>query len=209
MIEDIFQEFERVLSDPRRKIGKSVLEIGAVPTSHSLLNLKAVSKASEKIGINLDGGESYQLGKPTLPNDCQIIKANANNMTCFQDNRFDTVLCNSMFEHDKYFWKTVSEIKRVAKKGALIVIGVPGYDNLVNVQLRTRMDKIRYFLIKWLKLERLVGGTPTFWVHNFPGDYYRFSIQAVKEAIFEGMEDVEVFSILIPPRIIGIGYNVK
>jgi hypothetical protein len=60
-----------------------------------------------------------------------------------------------------------------------------------------------------VKLERVVGGIPTLWVHNFPGDYYRFSIQAFKDVIFEGMKDVKVYSILIPPRIIGIGYNVK
>jgi SAM-dependent methyltransferase len=150
VIDIVFQEFERVLSE--RKIGQCVLEIGAVPTSHSLLNLKAVSSASERIGINLDSGASYKLGKLTLQNDYRIIKANANNMTCFQDNMFDTVLCNSTLEHDKYFWKTVSEIRRVAKEGALIVIGTPGYDNLANVQLRTNKDKIRYFLISLLKL---------------------------------------------------------
>jgi hypothetical protein len=32
-----------------------------------------------------------------------------------------------MLEHDKYFWKTVTEIRRVTRRGGVIVIGVPGY----------------------------------------------------------------------------------
>ncbi len=201
---EIFQEFEKILSN--REIGKSVLEIGATPTSDSLLNAKALSKASELIGINLDGGASYKKRQEdsVLRNEYQIIKANANNMTCFNDSKFDTVLCNSVFEHDRYFWKTVSEIRRVAKEGALVVIGAPGYDNLKNVRLNNIRHKERGQL-----LNKIGIGTPVLNIHNWPGDYYRFSPQSFKEVIFEGMREVEVYSMMIPPRIIGIGYNVK
>jgi hypothetical protein len=47
--------------------------------------------------------------------------------------------------------------------------------------------------------------TITFQIHDAPGDYYRFSPQAFKEVFFEGMNDVEVRSIMLPPRIIGVG----
>jgi len=46
-------------------------------------------------------------------------------------------------------------------------------------------------------------------IHNWSGDYYRFSPQAYKDVIFDGMKVVEVYSIMVPPRISGIGYNVK
>ncbi len=40
-------------------------------------------------------------------------------------------------------------------------------------------------------------------------DHYRFSSQAVREVFFEGMQNVEVFSILKPRRIIGHGLKEK
>lgn len=207
MTPEVFQEFEKILSERKEKIGECVLEIGAVPTSDSLLTIKVLSSTSDRIGINLDGGASYKMRSAKLENEYRIVEANANNMTCFRDNLFDTVLCNSVLEHDKYFWKTISEICRVAKEGALIVIGAPGYDILSDVRLNTDKSKLRRFLIH--KLRRIFRGTPTLHVHNWPGDYYRFSPQAFKEVIFEGMRDVEVYSVMIPPRVIGIGYNTK
>jgi len=47
--------------------------------------------------------------------------------------------------------------------------------------------------------------TITFEIHAAPGDYYRFSPQAFKEVLFDGMDAVEVRTIMLPPRIIGAG----
>ena len=55
------------------------------------------------------------------------------------------------------------------------------------------------------RLEHLFASTLTLHVHNYPGDYYRFSPQAFREVFFEGMQDVEIFPLLTPPRIIGSG----
>ena len=112
----ILQEFERICSE--RAIRGSVLEVGAVPTDESLLCMKSLEHATEKIGIDLNSPSEYK--------DFKIVQGNANAME-FDDNRFDAVLCNAVLEHDKYFWKTVQEIKRVTKAGGLIVFGVPGY----------------------------------------------------------------------------------
>jgi len=84
-----------------------------------LLCLDALENATEKIGLNIIGPYTYK--------DFTILQGNANNMDCFVDNTFDAVLCNAVLEHDKFFWKTVSEIYRVTKKGGVIVIGTPGY----------------------------------------------------------------------------------
>ena len=46
------------------------------------------------------------------------------------ENGFDAVVCNAMLEHDKHFWKTIEEIHRVSRPGAIIAIGVPGYLHL-------------------------------------------------------------------------------
>jgi SAM-dependent methyltransferase len=39
---------------------------------------------------------------------------------------FDLVMCFDMLEHDNQFWVSVAEMKKVLKKGGLLVIGVPG-----------------------------------------------------------------------------------
>ena len=57
--------------------------------------------------------------------------------------------------------------------------------------------------------DRLAPGweaaTPTLVVHNYPGDYYRFSEQAMREVLLAGCRDVEIRVAMRPPRIIGFG----
>jgi SAM-dependent methyltransferase len=178
-----------------------VLEVGAIPSNSSLLCMKSLKNATEKIGINLNGPYEYQ--------DFRIVQGNANCMECFADNQFDTVLCNATLEHDKYFWKTIAEIKRVTKPNGLIAIGTPGYDWLPLERLKRplrvllRIPSVRKFSddhLLWL-----LRSTLTINLHNAPGDYYRFSPQAFKEVFFEGLRDVEVYPVLLPPTIMGSG----
>jgi ubiquinone/menaquinone biosynthesis C-methylase UbiE len=161
--------------------------------------MKSLDGASEKVGINLKGPYEFSGFK--------IHKGNANAMDCFEDDRFDVVLCNAMLEHDPYFWKSIAEIKRVTRPGGLVIIGVPGYK-------RSRLDKMQKSLEKAPVFRRftdsrffniLFTATFTFKVHSAPGDYYRFSPQAIKKVFFEGMTNVHVRSIMQPPRLIGIG----
>jgi SAM-dependent methyltransferase len=192
----IFQEFERICSE--RTIRGSVLEVGAVPSDESLLGMKSLEQATEKIGIDLNSVSEHK--------DFKIIQGNSNSME-FDDNRFDAVLCNAVLEHDKYFWKTVEEIKRVTKAGGLIVVGVPGYTKLSIDKLMGAGYRIPLFrrLANHEKLNALFTGTVTFKIHNWPGDYYRFSPQAVQEVILEGLEQTDVRTLMLPPRVIGVG----
>lgn len=193
----VYQEFERICSETR--VSGSVLEIGAVPSENSLLCMKSLGNAIEKIGVNLDGPHEFR--------DFRILKGNANSIECFEDNKFDVVLCNAMLEHDKYFWKTIGEIKRVTKPGGLIVIGAPGYIYFKAEKVKailTRIPMVRN-LCSNQYMNMFFTATITYQIHNAPGDYYRFSPQTFKEMFFEGMDDVEVRSIMLPPRIIGLG----
>ncbi len=195
----IFQEFEKICSE--RSITGSVLEVGAIPSNDSLLSMKSLESATEKVGINLNGPHEFE--------DFRIHKGNANCMDCFEDERFEVVLCNAMLEHDKYFWKTVAEIKRVTKPGGLIVIGVPGY-KYFKAEKKVSKFLRKVPLIKSLGSNQYLNlfftATITFRIHNEPGDYYRFSPQVFKEVFFnEDIIDIEVYSIMLPPRIIGVG----
>lgn len=192
----IFEEFERIISE--RHVGGSVLEVGALPSGESLLCMRGLEN-TEKIGINLDGPYEYK--------DFKILQGNANSMKCFDNERFDAVLCNALLEHDKYFWRTIEEIKRVTKPGGLVVLGAPGYTYLRAEKAKSLVKKIPLVskLASSEYLNPFFCATVTFEVHDFPGDYYRFSPQTFKEVFFDGMIDVEVRSIMVPPRIIGAG----
>jgi SAM-dependent methyltransferase len=191
----VFQAFEEICQS--RRAHGDVLEIGATPDDSTLLNLPALSGAAEKTGINKAG--------PSRHKDFSILEADANAMTCFPDRRFDVVLCNAVLEHDPFFWKTLAEIRRVTKPGGLVAIGTPGYAQLP-------LEKtLRHWLAKLPRPKQQPDGwalqhsTLTLGVHNFPGDYYRFSEQAFREVFFEGMREVVIRSVLVPPRIIGAG----
>ena len=191
-----FRAFERVCVE--RGAGGSVLEVGAVPSKDSLLCLKSLANCREKIGINLDGPSTY--------GDFKILKANANDLSCFPDGKFDTVLCNAVLEHDPFFWKSLEEMRRVTRSGGLIVIGVPGF---VKLRLENRRWYIgRIPLIRTLFprfIDSLRASTLILQVHYYPSDYYRFSAQAVAEVFMRGLKDIRVFSHMVPPRIIGSG----
>lgn len=193
----VYKEFERICSNMH--IIGSVLEVGAIPSKKTLLSMKSLENASEKVGINLDGPYEFL--------DFKIFQGNSNSMDLFNDERFDVVLCNALIEHDKYFWKTLAEIKRITKPGGTIIIGAPGfkYFKLENLKRVLRKIPLIRSLNKNQYLNMFFTSTITFQIHNCPGDYYRFSQQAFEEVLFEDFENVEVNTIMSPPRIVGFG----
>jgi len=192
----VFAEFEAICR--QRRAGGDVLEVGSMPSPDTLLCLPCLRDAKSKTGINLDG--SFTMG------DFEIGRANANCMSCFADESFDTVLCNSVLEHDRHFWKSIGEIFRVARAGALIAIGVPGYTVLpVERTLSRAAGALRRAGISGARLDAMDASTPTLRIHLYPGDYYRFSPQAVREVFLDGLVETEVRTVLLPPRIIGAG----
>jgi SAM-dependent methyltransferase len=154
------------------------LEVGGLMGADSLLRFP-----------ELVGAERYCLNLVDMPSQDGItaVTSNANDMRdVFKDDLFDLVLCSATLEHDKHFWLTLSEMKRVLRPGGLLIISVPGY----------------------VKDEERDQGraTHTYRVH-YRFDYYRFSEQAVREVFFEGMHRVRVKPVMFPPRIFGHGYK--
>jgi SAM-dependent methyltransferase len=192
----VFAEFERICA--ARGAGGDVLEVGAVPSEDSLLRLPALAGAKSKVGINLDVPSSYA--------DFKILRADANTLTCFADESFNTVLCNSVLEHDRCFWKSLIEMKRVTRPGGLIVIGVPAFTTLPFERKASRLVRILNRLrISRALLDFLDASTLTLRIHAFPCDYYRFSPQAVRDVFLDGLIDTELHTLMVPPRIIGAG----
>jgi SAM-dependent methyltransferase len=192
----VFAEFDRICRE--RGAGGDVLEIGAVAPPDSLLCLPALAGARSRIGVNLTGdagGDGWR-----------IVGANANDLGCFADASFDTVLSNSVFEHDPYFWRSLREMRRVARPGALIAVGVPGYaaDGSGGWLQRLARLPVLGAAVQRSAAARLAA-TATLRIHNFPGDYYRFSEQAVRDVLLDGLVEREVRGLLSPPRFVGAG----
>lgn len=172
----IKQRFETIVREtgvrPRR-----ALEVGGLTGPKSLLRMPELRAA-----------ERYSLNLKQMPSRGGItaVTGTANRMDPFADASFDLVLCNATLEHDRRFWLSVEEMRRVLEPGGLLVIGVPGFVK------DPEHDRGRW--------------TRTYRVH-FDFDYYRFSDQAVREVFFESMERVETSVVGMPPRIIGYGWK--
>ncbi len=193
----IFDAFDAICR--QEKAGGRVLEIGAVPTSDTLLALPSLAGASRKIGVNL--------APASRGPDFEIIETDANALTPFEDDSFDLVLSNSMLEHDRRFWLTLAEIRRVARPGALIAIGVPGYADMRRLPFPRLRRFVPHLPVVGRSLHRHIGalqaGTSTLGRHDFPGDYYRFSEQAMREVLLADLERPAVRRLLDPPRFLG------
>lgn len=195
----IFAAFDEICR--QEKAAGRVLEIGAMPSRDTLLALPSLAAASFKVGVNLAAASRGP--------DFEILEADANALTVFEDRSFDVVLSNSMLEHDRRFWLSLAEIRRVARPGALIAIGVPGYAGMRKLPFPRLRRALPRLPILGRTLDRRLGsiqtGTSTLGRHDFPGDYYRFSEQAMREVILADLERPAVRRLLTPPRFLGWG----
>lgn len=169
------EKIHEVLTESRVEPAR-VLEVGGVMGRKSLLDHPQVAFA-ERVVLNLAPVREH----PGI----EVVLGNANDMP-FEDESFDLIMSSATLEHDKHFWLSLSEMKRVLRPGGLLIISVPGFVK------DPEHDRGRW--------------TRTYRVH-FAFDYYRFSEQAVREVFFSGMERVRADPILRPPRIVGHGYK--
>lgn len=158
----VFETFTKIINDTySEKCPQNVLELG---TYHwSLLDIERFKK-SRRVGVDLKIPESVR----KLLAKHYLIEVNINNLP-FKNDEFDCIVSCSVFEHDKYFWKSLTEVRRVLKKGGLFIVGVPIYMQLKTDIFKTTLTYKRHGL-------------------SYDADFYRFSEQAVREVFFEGFE---------------------
>jgi SAM-dependent methyltransferase len=167
-----------------------ILEVGALPDERCILACDELSDVPEKIGINLTETGSFQ--------GIQVVQGDARQMP-FDDDYFDMVMAASVLEHVPDFWRAVDEMKRCLKPGGWLIISTPGYGQ------SEFGNKFRKTARK-LKLPDLFQrGTTTMRIHDAPHDYYRFSKFCYRDVILDGCIDVDVWHIMEPPRIYGMG----
>ena len=186
----VYRAFERLGA---YAAGERVLEVGATPDPSSLFNL-AFLQGKKRVGLNLFAAEF---------DGVQIIEANANDMP-FEDGSFDIVLSNATLEHDAFFWKSSSEMRRILAPGGVLMLGVPGFVERKAEALVHRVAARLPWIVR--HMNPLASATLTFKVHYEEGrfgDYYRFSRMAVEEVLFAGMEILTLESVMSPPRFVG------
>jgi SAM-dependent methyltransferase len=100
-------------------------------------------------------------------------------------------LSNAVLEHDKYFWRSIDEMKRVLAPGGMLVVGAPGF-----IPLKQTKASIS-------GLGEDSKATITYDVHARP-DYWRFSRQAFKSVICEAMQILELRVVGSIPRLVAV-----
>jgi SAM-dependent methyltransferase len=164
-----------------------ILEIGAGPLDYGLLAGSYFSRFRERHALNVD--HMPQHGGITFH------QANANDMgALFPDREFGAVISNATLEHDRQFWRTLAEVRRLLRPGGFFLVGVPCF---------VPMRELNGSIAATEGQEQTGPSTVVFDVHGQP-DYWRFSEEAMRSVFLEGMTILHVESILFPPRMIGV-----
>ena len=185
----VYEEFRRIVAG--LDLSGPVLEIGAEPTPNTLLAMD-LFRDCERFGVNIAPSSEID--------GCPIIEANANDMSFFEDGYFACVVSNATIEHDRHFWKSCAEIHRVLRPGGAAVIGAPGFADVGNTGVLALSTPSGSPAAADWPATSLV-----YHYHGQPKDYYRFSVDAFREVVFDGYRDVAIRTVLVPPRIIGCG----
>ncbi len=168
----------------------NILAVGDSARSHAILNMPYFRQNKDKIksqGINLDKSHCGKYGHFT------IHHGNANNMPQYKDEMFDCVISVMMLEHNPEFWLSLDEMKRVLKKDGILIIIVPGY------------SVYSHFPAKSSCKDRHVWAA-VYGCHGDP-DCYRFSPHFFKYVVFKNFREYKLYDVLVPPRLVGIGYK--
>ena len=151
------------------------LEIGVTDRDSAILSGEYFQNKLERFATNLTEQEILEADETAI----HLVRCNSNNMAgVFDDGHFNTILSNNVIENDKYFWRSLDEMKRILAPGGILVIGAPAYVP----------SKTLKFGIENAQLNRA-----TITMDVQPGsDYWRFSRLAFGEVLCEGLEILEL-----------------
>lgn len=180
--------YNRIISDCA-PVGK-ILSVGDSAVDHAILNMPYFRSNKDKIdaqGINLSESQCGTY------NHFTIHHGNANRMPQHEDESFDCVISFMMCEHNPEFWLALAEMRRVLKKGGALIVGVPGYHTSAQIPAVPQCDDNYPMSL-------------TYGCHGDP-DCYRFSPHFFKYVVFKDFSKQVLFDVLLPPRLIGLGYK--
>ena len=104
---EVQRAIHQIVRDSRIEPSRA-LEVGGSTGPGSLLRMPEL-EGCDRFCLNLREKRSDQ--------HITAVRGNANHMSMFDDGMFDLVLCNATLEHDKFFWLSLAEMKRVLAPG--------------------------------------------------------------------------------------------
>jgi SAM-dependent methyltransferase len=156
----VFESFGKIVAAHfQGKRPRAAIEIGA--GNQTLLSLPEFAR-SRRVALNM---LPFANPSPELQ-QCECVVGNSNQLSSFAEGEFDCVMSCSVLEHDKFFWRSVAEIRRVLAPNGLFVVGVPIYMTLPTDVKNTTLTFRRHGLA-------------------YNADFYRFSEQCVREVVLE------------------------
>lgn len=167
-----------------------ILGVGDSAREHAILNFPYFNNNLNTIncrGININKDHCGQYKHFT------IDYGDANCMPQYNDEQFDCVLCFMMLEHNPEFWLSLNEMYRVLKRQGILIVAVPGFTHVVQSPGGDDCEDNH-------PVARVYG------LHGDP-DCYRFGSDFFKYTVFKGYQDMEVYSVSVPPRLVGVGYK--
>jgi SAM-dependent methyltransferase len=180
----IFASFEQIVAEYFAcRTPRAALEVGA--GNYTLLSIPPF-RESRRVALNM---LPFTNPSPELQK-CEMVVGNSNQLTQFADGEFDCVLSCSVLEHDKFFWRSVAEMRRILAPNGLLAVGVPIYMTLPTDVKNTTLTFRRHGLA-------------------YNADYYRFSEQCVREVVLDGLTPVrEVLARRYPnPYLVASGFK--
>jgi hypothetical protein len=113
----------------------------------------------------------------------------------YKDGQFSTVFWGGALARDKFFWRTLSEIKRVLAPQGVFLVSAPAFTKVARFGLQ----------VISAKGNEIPNATVTARADDVLPDYLRFSPRAIREMIFDGFDVREVRVALVVPRVFGVG----
>ena len=162
------------------------LEIGHEGPQHAVLNHPDFEGAERHFVGHRDGRARDGItARVADPNDLSGH---------FADRQFGTVLWVNGLAHDRKFWRTLDEIRRVLKPGGTLIVVSPGFSKSAG---QTGIN------ITGQKGNAIADATITYRIHDAP-DYWRMSPQGLRDAVLDGFAVREVRVMMMPPRLFGV-----
>lgn len=129
------------------------------------------------------GGVVYSRGNP---NDMRDL---------YQDGQFATVFWNGALAQDKFFWRSLEEVKRVLAPEGILFVSAPTFAKTARFGVK----------VVGAKGNEIPNATVTARAQEALADYLRFSPKAIRDVIFDGFDVKEVRIAFVVPRVFGAG----
>jgi len=182
MVSEVYEMFRYVIKTRGLRF-KTVIEVGAMYEDDTLLTLPELADC-DRYGLN----PGYHNKADEKKYEFRIYERH---ICPSMDANTDLILCNSVIEHDVFWWETIRSMHKCLSLFGAMIVCAPGFSS----------DASKNFDVNG------EACTATMAYHSCPFDLYRFSEIGFGYGVLGELHGVQAITFMHPPRIIGIGIN--